>query len=90
MEAWSSSTPTFIANPTIVEVKDHPRPIFKQCLHIATLDDLVGIFLCVLEGVVFVEDIIAYIHYHIEDLCTSDIKSMHMNELMGDSRKIKP
>lgn len=90
MEAGSSSVPTFIANSTIVEVKDRPRPIFNPCLHIATLDDLVGSFSHVPGGVVYVEDIRAYIHCHIEDLGTSDINNMYMNELMGDSSKIKP
>lgn len=89
MEARSSFEPMFIANPTIVEFKDCPRPIFKRYLHIATLDDLVGVFSRVLEGFVYVEDARDYIHYHIEDLGMSDIKSMYMNELMGDSRKIK-
>lgn len=90
MEVRSSFTPTFIENITIVEVKDHPRPNLKQCPHITTLDDSVGAFSCVLEGVVYVENIRAYIHCHIEDLGTSDIKSMYMSELIGESWKIKP
>lgn len=32
----------------------------------------------------------AYIHYHIEDLGTSEIKGMYMSKLMGESEKIKP
>lgn len=90
MEVGSSSTPTFIANPIVVEIKDHPRPIFKTFPHIATLDDLVGAFLRVLKGVVYVEDVRVYIHCHIEDLGTSDINNMYMNELMGDFGMIKP
>lgn len=87
MEAGSSSVPTFIANPIVVEVKDRPRPIFKRYLHIAILDDSVGAFSRVPKGGVYVKDVRAYIHYHIEDLGTSDIKSMHMIELMGDFEK---
>lgn len=90
MEARSSSAPNFIANPTAVQVKDHPRTIFKWCPHIATLDDSVGSFSHVLEGVVYVEDVRDYIHLHIEDLETSDIKRMYMSELMRDFGKIKP
>lgn len=41
----------------------------------------------VLEGVVYVEDAKAYIHYHIEDLGTSKIKGK--SELIGESGKIK-
>lgn len=89
MEARSSSAPTFIENPSFVKVKDYPRSIFKQCSHIATLDDSVGAFSRVPEGVVYVEDVREYIHCHIEDLGTDNIKSMYMRELMGDSRKIK-
>lgn len=90
MEVGSSSTPTFIANPTVVEVKDRPMPIFKPCPHIFTLDDSVGAFSRVPEGIVYVEDVRAYIHCHIKDMGTSDINNMYMNELMGDSGKIKP
>lgn len=90
MEAESSSAPNFIANPIVVEVKDCPRPILKPCPHIATLDDSVGVLYRVLVGVAYVEDVKAYIHYHIEDLSTSDIKSMYIRELMEDFGKIKP
>lgn len=55
----------------------------------ATLENLVGAFSCVPKGVVYVKDVRAYIHCHIEDLGTSDIKGMYMSELMGDSGKIK-
>lgn len=55
----------------------------------ATKDDSVGAFSHVLEGVVYVEDVRAYIHFHIEDLGTLEIKGMHMNELMGESGKVK-
>lgn len=79
----------FVANPTIIEVKDHPKPIFKWYLHAATLDNSIGTFFHVLEGVVYVKDVRSYIHYHIEDLGNSDIKSMYMSELMVDSRNIK-
>lgn len=89
MEAGSSSISIFVANPTVVEVKDHPRPIFKRYPHVATKEDSVGAFSCVAEGVVYVEDVRAYIHYHIEDLGTSEIKGMYMNELRGESSKIK-
>lgn len=90
MKAGSHFVPTFIANPTVVEVKNHPRPIFKPCLHIATLYDFVGAFLHVLEGVINVEDVRAYIYFQIEDLGTSIIKIMYMNKLMGNFGKIKP
>lgn len=42
------------------------------------------------EGIIYVEDVRAYIHWNIEDLRTSNIKSMHISELMGDFGKIKP
>lgn len=89
MEVESSSASMFITNPIIVEVKDHRRMTFKWCPHIATLDDSVGTFSRVSEGVIYVEEVRDYIHYHIEDFWTNDIKSMYMSELMGDSRKIK-
>lgn len=56
----------------------------------ATKEDSVGVFSCIPKGVVYLEDVRAYIHYHIEDLGTSEIKGMYMNELMGESSKIKP
>lgn len=90
MEVRSSSIHGFVANSTAIEVKDCPRPIFKRYPHVATLEDLVGAFYHVLEGVVYVEDVRVYIHYHIEDLGTSEIKGMYMSELMGESGKIKP
>lgn len=55
----------------------------------ATKEDLVGAFSHVQEGVVYVEDVRAYIHCHIEDLGTSEIKGVYMNKLMGESGKIK-
>lgn len=90
MEVVSSFIPIFVANLTIVEVKDHPKPIFKRYPHVVTLDDSVGSISRVLEGVMYVEEVRAYIHCHIEDLGMTDIKSMYMNELMGDSGKINP
>lgn len=90
MEVRSSSIPIFVANLIVVEVKDHPKPIFKQYPHVATLEDLVGAFSHILEGFVYIEHVRAYIHYHIEDLGTFDIKSMYMSELLGDSGKVKP
>lgn len=90
MGVGSSAIPTFVENPTVVEVKDRPRPIFKQYPHVATLEDSVGAFSHVPEGVVYVEDVRAYIHCHIEDLGTSEIKGMYMSELMGEFGKIKP
>lgn len=89
MEVGSSFAPTFIANPTIVKVKDHPRLIFKWFMYLATLDDSDGTFSHVLEGVIYFEDVRAYIHYDIEDLGTNDIKSMYMSGLIAYSRKIK-
>lgn len=90
MEAGSSSIHVSIANPTVIEVKDCPRPIFKWYPHVATLEDSVGAFSHILKEFVYVEDVRAYIHYHIKDLGTSQIKGIYMSELMGESRKIKP
>lgn len=55
----------------------------------ATLEDSVASFSRVPEVVVYVEDVRACIHYHIEDLGTSDIKGMYMSKLMGNSGNIK-
>lgn len=56
----------------------------------ATKEDSVGAFSRILKGVVYVEDVRVYIHCHIGDLGTLKIKGMYMNELMGESCKIKP
>lgn len=53
-------------------------------------EDSVRAFSHIPEGVVYVEDVRAYIHYHIEDLGTLEIKRMYMSDLMGESGKIKP
>lgn len=90
MELGSSSALILIANPTIVEFKDHPRPIFKWYPHVAMNEDLVGVFSHILEGVVYVEDVRVYIHCNIDDLGNLEIKGMHINELMGECGKIKP
>lgn len=55
----------------------------------ATKEDSVGTFSRVPKRVVYVEDVRAYIHCHIEDLGTLEIKGMYMNELMGEFGKIK-
>lgn len=89
MESRSSYAPIFIANPIVLELKDLPRPILKWYPHVATKEDLVGAFSHIPEGVAYVEEVRAYIHCHIEDLGTSEIKGMYMNELMGESGKIK-
>lgn len=88
--ASGSSAPTFIANLSIVEVKDRLRPVFKEVPKIAKKEDLVGAFSRVHEGVMYVEDVRAYIHCTLEDLGTEDIKSMYQSVILGDTGKIKP
>lgn len=55
----------------------------------ATKEDTVGVFSRVPKGVVYVEYVRAYIHCHIKDLGTLEIKGMYMNELVGECGKIK-
>lgn len=44
MASGSSSAPTFIMNPTLVEVKDRLRPIFKEVPQIERKEDSISIF----------------------------------------------
>lgn len=88
--ASGSSAPTFIANPTIVEVKDRLRPIFKEVPQIYKKEDFVGAFSRVPDGVVYVEDVRAYIHCTLEDLGTEEIKGMYQSVILGSSGTIKP
>lgn len=73
--ASGSSAPTFIANMTIVEVKDRLRPVLKEVPKIAKKEDSTRVFSRVPEGVMYLEDVRAYIHCTLEDLGTEDIKS---------------
>lgn len=81
MTSISSSSPTFIVNPTVVEVKDRLRPIFKE--------DSIDTLLRVLDGIVYMEDVRAYIHYTLEDLGIEEIKGMYQFVILGSSRTIK-
>lgn len=89
MTSRSSSAPTFIVNPTIVEVKDRLRPIFKEVPQIAMKEDSTSAFLRVPDDVVYVEDVRAYIHCTLEDLGTEEIKGMYQSVILGSSGTIK-
>lgn len=86
----SSSTPKFIANPTIVEVIKRPRPVFKLVPEIAKKDDSIGAFYQFPKGVVYAEYPRMYIHCHIEELGDDEIKNMYRTVICDESRNIKP
>lgn len=67
MASESSFSPTFIVNPTVVQVKDRLRPIFKEVPQIAMKEDSTGVFSRVHDRMFYVEDVRAYIH------CTLDL-----------------
>lgn len=80
----------FCCKPECSRGQGPPQANFQVVFTCGYLEDLVGEFYHFTEGVVYVEDVRAYIHYHIKDLGTSEIKGMYMSELMGESGKIKP
>lgn len=69
-------------NPTIVEVKDRLRPIFKEFPQITIKEDSTSTFLMVPDGIVYVEDVRAYIHCTLEDLGTEEIKGMYQSMIL--------
>lgn len=88
--ATGSSTPFFFANPTIVEVKDRLRLVFKEVPKISIKEDSAGALSRVPDGVMYVKDVRACSHCNLEDLGTEDIKSMYQFVILGDSGTIKP
>lgn len=72
------STPTLVGlnTPIVVDIKDHPCTIFKQCSQIVKVDDLVNAFSRVPDKVLYIEDVRAYIHCTVEDLGSFEIKTM--------------
>lgn len=88
----SRSAPTLadVATPIVVDIKDHPCPKFKQCPQIAKVDDSINTFSRVLDGVLYVKDVRAYIHYNLEDLGSSKIKSMYLSTLLNKDGLTKP
>lgn len=88
--ASGSSAPTFIANPTIVKVKDRLRPIFKEVPQIAKKEHSVGAFSRVPDDMMYVEDVRAYIHCTLEDLGTKERKRMFQFVILGSSITTKP
>lgn len=88
--ASGSSAPTFIANLTIFEVKDRLRPIFKEVPLIAKKEDSTGAFSKIPDGMMYVEDVRAYIHCILEDLGIKGIKSLYQSMILGSSGTIKP
>lgn len=84
----SSSTPEFIANPIVVEVVKHPRPVFKLVPKIAKKDDNIGAFSKIPKEVVYVEDPRMYIHCHIEELGDDEIKNMYKSIICDESENV--
>lgn len=89
MEFGSSYAPTFIANPIIVEVKDRPRLFFKEVPQIEKKEDSLGVFSRVPDGIGYVEDVRANIHYTLEDLDTEETKGMYQSMILRSSGIIK-
>lgn len=40
-----------VATPVVVDIKDHPHPEFKRCPQIAKVNDSIGAFSRVIDGV---------------------------------------
>ena len=60
-------------NPTIYNVSERPRYVFKKPPFISQVDDPLGAFLQVLENFLHVEDIRLYIHCKFERIGDNDI-----------------
>lgn len=82
MAFGSSPAPVGVATPIFVDIKDRPHPIFTQCPQIAKVDDSISAFSRVPDGVLYVEDVCAYIHYTLEDLGSIEIKTINMTNLL--------
>lgn len=89
MASRSSSASIGVATPIFVDIKDYPHPIFKQCPQIAKVNDSVGTFSRVLEGVMYVEDVHAYIHYTLDDLGSAEIKNMYIITFLNQDGSMK-
>lgn len=90
MAFGSAPTLADVATPIMVDIKDCPRPEFKQCPQITKVDDSISAFSKVLDGVLYVKDVRAYIHCTLEDLGSSEIKSMYLSTLLNKDGLIKP
>lgn len=89
MASGSTSTLVGVATPIFVDIKDHPFPIFKKWPQIAKVNDSIDAFYKVPEGVLYVEDVRAYIHYTLEDLGFAKIKNMYIGTLLNQDGSMK-
>lgn len=89
MDSGSSLAPSYVATPIVVDIKDCPHPEFKQCRQITKVGDSIDAFSRVPDEDLYVEDMRAYIHYTLEDLGLSKIKSMYMSTLLNKDGLIK-
>lgn len=76
--------------PITVDIKDHPRPVLKKCPQIVKVDDSIGAFSRVPNKVMHIEDVFAYIDCTMEDLGSSEIKTMYMTNLLNKKGSMKP
>lgn len=75
--------------PVVVDIKDHPYSEFKQCPQILKVDDSIAAFSRVPNRVIYVEDVREYIHCTLEDLVSSEIKSMYLSILLNKDGFLK-
>lgn len=68
MASRSSPALLDIATSIMVDIKDCSRLEFKKFPHIAKVDDSIDGFSSVPDGVLYVEDVRAYIHCTLEDM----------------------
>lgn len=90
MASGSSSTLVGVATHNLVDIKDHPCPIFKQFPQIAKVNNSVGTFSRVPEGFLHVKDVRAYIHCTLEDLGSIEIKNMYIGTFLNQDGSMKP
>lgn len=76
--------------PIVVDIKDRLHLVFKKYPQIMKVDDSVSAFSRVLDDVLYVEDVRAYIHCTLEELGSSEIKTMYMTILLDKNVVIKP
>lgn len=76
--------------PIVVDIKDRPRLIFKQCPQILKVNDSINAFYRVIDRVLYIEDVRAYIHCTLKDLGFAEIKTMYMTNLLDRKGSMKP
>lgn len=89
MDFGSSFTLAGVATPIVVDIKDHPCPVFKQWPHIVKVNDSVDAFSRVPEGFLYVKDVRAYIHYTLENLGSFEIKNIYIGTLVNQDGSMK-